>query len=383
MVTGVLLLTVTLSGFTLLYEPDLQKLLHPSLYDAAPAAQTISADRARAAALLEVPDLKVDNVVKNRGVWEVRGQLVNAEGPYRQVHVDPGTADVLGIGNANGGVLGVLKNLHMCALTCEKYAGYWGAMAYELNLLGNELTVGTLLLSLIGLVLFGLALSGLMLWWPGVSRMARAFVLRRHKGRYAVNYDLHKLAGMAAIPFLLMWSITGMSFQFKQIDDAWYGVLPGSKPAEREELKSKPIEGMSVSPGQAEQIARKMVPTGRLASVSLPDPETKDSAYSISFSEGTDPRQYASRRGDVRVGVDSYSGRATITNGDPSVDRPISQTLWESWKFPIHSGTAINGALRTPWLLFGLAPPLLAITGMTTWLIRRRKRRAQAPLAAV
>jgi len=56
MFTGALLLTVVLSGMALLYEPDLQKLLHPSLYDAAPAASTISADRARAAALLEVPD---------------------------------------------------------------------------------------------------------------------------------------------------------------------------------------------------------------------------------------------------------------------------------------------------------------------------------------
>jgi uncharacterized iron-regulated membrane protein len=383
MVTGVFLLTLVLSGATLLYEPDLQKLLHPSLYDATPTAQAISADRALAAALLEVPNFQVDNVVNNRGAWEIRGQLDNGVGPYRQIHVDPGTGHVLGIGDANGGVLGVLKNLHMCALTCEKYAGYWGAMAYEFNLLGNELTVGTLLLILLGLVLLGLALSGLVLWWPGVRRMARGFVLRRHKGRYAVNYDLHKLAGMAAIPFLLMWAITGLSFEFKQVEDAWYAVLPGSKPAEREDWKSTPIDGRSVSPAQAERIARAMVPTGRLTSVSMPDPETKDSAYSISFSEGIDPRQYASRRGDVQVGVDQYSGHAQITRCDPSVDRPISQTLWEAWKFPIHAGTAIDGTLRTPWLLFGLAPLLLAITGMTTWLMRRRKRRAKTPLPAV
>jgi uncharacterized iron-regulated membrane protein len=382
MVTGVFVLTVVLSGTALLYEPDLQKLLHPSLYDATPAAPTVSADRARAAALLEVPDFKVENVVKNRGVWEVSGQLAKGEGPYRQIHVDPATAAVLGIGNANGGVLGVLKNLHMCALTCEDYAGYWGAMAYKVKLLGNELMVGTLLLGLLGLVLLGLALSGVLLWWPGVKRMARAFVLRRRKGRYAVNYDLHKLAGMAAIPFLVMWAVTGAGFEFKQIDDAWYAVLPGSKPATYEALKSKPIEGRSVSMARAERIARAMVPSGRLSSVSVPDTETKDSAYSIWFSEATDPYQYASFRGDIEVGVDRYSARAKITYGDPSVDRPVSQSLWEFWNFPIHAGTPINGALRTPWLLFGLAPLLLAITGMTTWLMRRRKRRAKTPLPA-
>jgi uncharacterized iron-regulated membrane protein len=378
MVTGAFLLTVVLSGVTLLYEPDLQKLLHPSLYDATPADQTVSADRARSAALREVPDFKVENVIKNRGVWEVHGLLAKGDGPSREIHVDPGTGAVLGVGNANGGVLGVLKNLHMCALTCEEYAGYWGAMAYKVKVLGNELMLGTLLIGLLGLMLLGLVLSGALLWWPGIKQMARGFALRRHKGRYAVNYDLHKLVGIAAVPFLLTWAVTGAGFEFKQIGDAWYGVLPGSRPAEYEALESKPVKGRSVSVARAERIARDMVPSGRLSSVSVPDPETKDSAYSIWFSEGTDPYQYGPWRGDVEVSVDRYSGRARITYGDPSVDRPASETLWESWNFPIHAGTPISGALRTPWLLFGLAPLLLAITGSTTWLMRRRKRRAKA-----
>jgi uncharacterized iron-regulated membrane protein len=117
--------------------------------------------------------------------------------------------------------------------------------------------------------------------------------------------------------------------------------------------------------------------------VTLPEPGKKESAYTIRFSVGVDPAQYDSHRGDVRVGVDQYSGRARITDGDPSVDRPVSQVLWESWDFPIHTGTPVNGALRSPWVLFGLAPLLLAVTGMTTWLMRRRKRRAKAALAAV
>lgn len=84
----------------------------------------------------------------------------------------------------------------------------------------------------------------------------------------------------------------------------------------------------------------------------------------------------------AQVGVDRYSGRAEITSGDPSIDRRVSQVLWESWNFSIHAGTPISGALRVPWLLFGFVPLLLAVTGMTTWLMRRRKRRAKAPAPA-
>jgi hypothetical protein len=113
---------------------------------------------------------------------------------------------------------------------------------------------------------------------------------------------------------------------------------------------------------QAQRIAHDLVPSGRLTSVTLPDPSEQKSAYTVRFSEGIDPSQYDSHRGDVRVGVDQYSGRAAITQGDPSVHRPLSQVLWESWDFPIHTGTAV--------------------TGMTTWLMRRRKRRARAALPA-
>jgi len=382
MVTGLLLLMSTLSGVILLYAPDLQKLFHPSLYDATPATQTISAQRARAAALAFVPDFKVDRVIKNRGIWAVRGELPDGERPQREIHVDPGTGDVLGIADTRGGVLGVLTNLHTCALSCDDYAGHWGATAYELNVLGNELRVGELLLGLIALALLGLSLSGIVLWWPGIKRMARGFALRRRKGRYATNYDLHKLAGMAAIPFLLMWAVTGAGFEFKQVDQAWYALLPGSQPPEQQDFESKPIAGRSISMSQAERIARELVPSGRLSSVTLPEPDKKESAYTIRFSEGVDPRQYDAHRGDVRVGVDQYSGRAKITDGDPSVQRPVSQVLWEAWGFPIHTGTAVNGGLRSPWVLFGLGPLLLAVTGMTTWLLRRRKRRAKAAVPA-
>jgi uncharacterized iron-regulated membrane protein len=46
----------------------------------------------------------------------------------------------------------------------------------------------------------------------------------------------------------------------------------------------------------------------------------------------------------------------------------------------------VNGWWRVLWLLFGVTPVVLAVTGIITWLIRRgkrrRKRRRAAPAAA-
>jgi uncharacterized iron-regulated membrane protein len=41
-----------------------------------------------------------------------------------------------------------------------------------------------------------------------------------------------------------------------------------------------------------------------------------------------------------------------------------------------------NGWGRAIWLVFGLAPLLLAVTGVTTWLTRRRLRRRKRRRAA-
>lgn len=35
----------------------------------------------------------------------------------------------------------------------------------------------------------------------------------------------------------------------------------------------------------------------------------------------------------------------------------------------------VNGWWRVIWLVFGVAPVVLAVTGIITWLIRRGKRR--------
>lgn len=45
----------------------------------------------------------------------------------------------------------------------------------------------------------------------------------------------------------------------------------------------------------------------------------------------------------------------------------------------LHYGTAVNGYWRALWFVLGLAPLLLLITGVSTWLYRRRvKRRRRA-----
>jgi uncharacterized iron-regulated membrane protein len=49
-------------------------------------------------------------------------------------------------------------------------------------------------------MLLFLAATGLVVWWPGIRRLARGFRVRRGQGTYAFNHDLHNVIGLAAIP---------------------------------------------------------------------------------------------------------------------------------------------------------------------------------------
>ncbi len=377
-VTGVVLLVVVLSGVALVYAPELDKLLAQDLYRSTPTENPIPPEQAVAVVREELPDFGPADVILNRGVYEV----MNTD-YLRQAHVDPGTGELLGVGSHDRGVIGFLRNLHMCGLACEGYTGFVPFLAKpvpffgsKVAFIGNEgLTWGGMILGLTGLILLLLCISGIVIWWPGLRDWARGWKVRRGKGRYATNYDLHKVVGMAVIPFLLMWAITGAGFEFRQVGQAWFALLPGSATpieAEEDHFHSTPITGRSVSMAEARAIVAETVPGARMTSISVPDRSDPESAYHVWVQDGIDPYAYGNWSGDLEITVDRYSGEARVTYGEGGA--PFSRVLWEEWNYPFHAGIPFNGWWRTIWLFVGLTPLLLAVTGITTWVTRRRMR---------
>jgi hypothetical protein len=194
----------------------------------------------------------------------------------------------------------------------------------------NFLTVGGLILAVSAVVLILLCISGIVLWWPGRKRMRRGFQVRR-QNRYKTNYDLHKLVGLAAIPFLLLWAVSGAGFELKQVEQAWFAVLPGDHPEPTPAFASEPKRERAIEPegrdrevtmNEAAAIAERTVPGSRLVSVSVPDAKDKSSYYIAYVADGSDPYEYGLWPGDVEVRVDRYSGRAKLGFGDPTADPP-------------------------------------------------------------
>ena len=67
--------------------------------------------------------------------------------------------------------------------------------------------IGAIFLTVMGL-------TGLVLWWPGVTRWRRALTIDWKANWKRVNWDLHSAIGIWMAAFVLLWGITGSYLVF-------------------------------------------------------------------------------------------------------------------------------------------------------------------------
>ena len=121
-----------------------------------------------------------------------------------------------------------------------------------------------------GLAMAVLLLSGLWAWWPRGS-LARALHFKRGAVRSRRLRDIHKLAGLAGLPLLLMLAITGVMLALPDESNA---VLAGTvgAPTKAPQVRSLAAAGVQVPLARALASARAAFPQARLAWVESPGP---------------------------------------------------------------------------------------------------------------
>lgn len=212
------------------------------------------------------------------------------------------------------------------------------------------LTVGGLLLLVLGLLMVLLAITGVITWWPGFRRLSHGFRARLKRGRFARDYDLHNVIGLVAAPFVLMWGVTGAAFELPAVENAWLTITGGA----------------SVDPDRHTFT-----------------PNEDAAYYTVSIAGSYAP--YGARAffgGGVYVYVDRHNAShvSVVDGGDVE---PAANTFYEKVFEPAHFGWLVNGWWRIIWVVLGLTPLALMITGLSTWLFRTgaKRRRARAAKA--
>lgn len=379
LVVGGLLAVLMASGVPLLYGAETFRARNPEMYQPTHSATPLTAQQALEVVREAHPDFTAGNVISDHGIYVVADQRLN-----RTYGVDPGSGEITGSGYYYGGFQGFVENLHAFGLSSPRYPGYVPFMATTIPTLGIDQlegkTLGDSLIGILGVAMVLLALSGLYLWWPGLRRLSSGFRVRTGKSRYITHRELHKVVGILALPFLLMWGVTGAAAKFPMVQQGLLAVTGG----DAGQVKTLNWAFASVPTDGAEEIgldaAAKAALTevdGRISNHTLPDPSDPASAYLFEISEPDwDPYDGTMLAGNDWVYVDKYDPTHTkvVWNGH---DAPLQNRVYEELVYPSHFGWYMNGWVRLLWAVFGLAPLLLLTTGLVSWTVRHRRKRAR------
>ncbi|MEH2332378.1 PepSY-associated TM helix domain-containing protein [Nostoc sp.] len=178
-----------------------------------------------------------------------------------------------------------------------------------------------------------------------------------------LNFDLHKVSGITAAIFLVFTFFTGFAWNLGYVDPLIRTItFSPSLP----ELASQPIAGQSPRPlSQQIKTAQLALPDGALRSIDLTtDPKAP---LRLRMKLPQEREEY----GKSNVYLDQYKGQ--VLRVDNSLKASLGDKILNSFE-PLHYGTFGGLPTRILYVLVGLAPLILFITGFVMWRYRYRAK---------
>lgn len=356
LVIGVLIAFISLTGSLLVFKPEIEQfLINQQVGSIVPQEQLVSLDR-----VLETVNSAIltnnsaNTNLSNLRVYSIR-LPATAFSPYQadlfdpndkliRLFIHPFTGEIINWNQAYYSFEQVIYNLH-----------------YHLMLGTN----GQIIVGIIGISLLILCITGLILW-PGWHKLIAGFKVKWDAHPKRVNFDIHKVVGILVTIFLSFTSFTGFCWNFYQ----WtfpliYAVTFTSQPPE---VVSKPIPNSSpLEISQLLQNSNKIFPNAATSLVTIPH-KPEDVVY-IRKRQTHETLIY----GESGVYFDRYSGevlRIVDSTKLPLGDRAIAAFA------PLHYGTFWGLLSRILYVLVGLTPTILLITGFVMWRYRPKPKSA-------
>jgi uncharacterized iron-regulated membrane protein len=266
----------------------------------------------------------------------------------RLLAADGRTAKILGEINLNGGIMYVLRTLHV-----NMFAGI----------------IGQLFLGVMGLVLVIAIISGTVLYAPFMRRLDFGTV-RRDRGRRVHWLDLHNLLGIVTLCWLTVVGVTGVINTWADpIFKLWqFGQLAEMISA----YKDKPPPTSTVSIDTALQAALAEAPAGKAPAFIGPPGSLFSGRHHFGvFLRGD---EHLTAKLLMPVLVDAETGRITDMRHMPwYVDALfVSQ--------PLHFGDYAGLPLKILWVLLDLASIVVLVSGLYLLFTRRRQSEVPAEL---
>ena len=349
---GIVVVLIGLTGSFIVFYREIDAALNPALYTPAGREReaTLSEVMRAAAAADPAPIATILAPDRTWPVWVVIHAHETAKGRYPNrwtTMVDP----------SNGKVLG--RRDYINAFSLKVYRLHYTLLLYEWW--GKELV------GVVGFMLLGLAMSGLILWWPRPGRFWRSVSVRKDVSLLRFVFDLHGTAGFWALLALTVISMTGVGIIFPDVVRPIVGLVsqPTADPSPR--IEAPPPTGTPpLSPDAIMRSAQAAKPGMAVAMLSPPT-ETRNT-WRVQFrAAGADPAVRA--RG--AIWLDPWSGAVVHDRTSAAMsmgDRYLAEQLW------IHNGATFGLIGRLFVFATGFAPLALFISGAIMWLKKRPGR---------
>jgi uncharacterized iron-regulated membrane protein len=211
-------------------------------------------------------------------------------------------------------------------------------------------------------LLLAMCVTGAIIWWQGVASWRRGFTVDFRRRWKRVTWELHSAIGIWMVLLISMWAVTGIYFAFPSgfrsainwISPVSVARAPQSRPAPSPQ---PPLMWRTLI-----EKAQHHVPDQFVARVVVPS--TGRAAFLVMFSN---VRPTPTDAQLTSVYLDQFTGEVL---DEPPRARQTVGDLVMTWAAPLHVGSFGGFGVKLAWLMLGLAPPLLFVTGFIMWWTR-------------
>jgi uncharacterized iron-regulated membrane protein len=243
----------------------------------------------------------------------------------------------------------------------------WLLMLFHLHteLLSGQ--AGERLLGVTGFLYVGILVTGLIVWWPGTSRLGRILALPKTTSLRARYHWLHRFAGALAAPLLLVAVLTGLGMiHYEKVQSTLLALTGGQQPAMPPAAVDCPA-GRTHLPWQL-QLARvhAALPEARLIRIYPATEANRPNRFRLKH-----PEEWH-QNGRSLVYLNPCDGSVVFSRDARRM--PLAIRLSHAI-YPLHSAHVGGSVYRAIMLAIALMPCLLLLTGLLTWLNRRNADR--------
>jgi uncharacterized iron-regulated membrane protein len=199
--------------------------------------------------------------------------------------------------------------------------------------------------------LFGLAVTGIVLWWP------RKIFKLRGVPFHNVVLDLHQMLGLWSSVCVLLFALTGIAIGLEDQVNRWALSASHMQPTPWPTAKPPSAGVPPLSPDELLAKAENTAPGARPIVIEFGDSPNDPALVIMKFPED--------HLGRTHVILDRYTG--DVLRFDDTRAMPVALKYARLWNQELHTGEILGWPTRILACIFSLAVAALAVTGPWIW----------------